>query len=97
MDTTELADQIATEHGISKTQAKSIIESVLKGITDALAGGAEVLLPGFGKFAIRELEAREGLNPATGETIKIAALKKLAFLPAKALKVAVNGSGGGLS
>jgi DNA-binding protein HU-beta len=48
-------------------------------------------VPGFGKFKVKETPAREGRNPATGETIKIAASKKLTFTPAKAVKDALNG------
>jgi DNA-binding protein HU-beta len=47
--------------------------------------------PGFGKFRVKATPAREGRNPATGGTIKIAAAKKLAFAPAKAVKDALNG------
>ena len=41
--------------------------------------GAEVLLPGFGKFKVKATPEREGRNPANGEKIKIAASKKLTF------------------
>jgi DNA-binding protein HU-beta len=90
MNTTELAERIAMQHGITKIEAKSIIDSVLRGITDAAAAGAEVSLPGFGKFKVQERAARDGRNPQTGETMKIAASKKLAFQPAKAIKDVLN-------
>lgn len=48
-------------------------------------------MPGFGKFKVQARPAREGRNPSTGDTIQIAASKKVAFQPAKALKNAVNG------
>src|SRR3546814_14656973 len=54
-------------------------------------GGAEVSLPGFGKFKVQNKPAREGRNPATGATMKIAASRKLSFAPAKAVKDALNG------
>jgi hypothetical protein len=58
--------------------------------TAAAAGGAEVSLPGFGKFKIKETSEREGRNPANGEKIKIAASKKLIFSSAKAVKDLLN-------
>lgn len=53
--------------------------------------GAETNVPGFGKFKVKETPAREGRNPGTGETIKIAASRKLTFASAKAVKDALNG------
>ena len=90
MNTTELAERLAAKQGLSKTHAKEAIEFVLAAITEAAAGGDEVSLSGFGKFKVASRAAREGRNPATGATIKIAASKKLSFAPAKAVKDALN-------
>ena len=87
----EIADQIAGEQNLTKTQAKAIVDSVFKQIADAAKSGAETSVPGFGKFKVKETPTREGRNPATGATIKIAASKKLTFVPAKAVKDALNG------
>jgi len=91
MNTTELVAKIAEAHGVSKAQAKAIVDDILKDIVEAAAGGAEVSLPGFGKFKVKETLEREGRNPANGERIKIAASKKLTFSPAKAVKDPLNG------
>ncbi|MGK6316870.1 HU family DNA-binding protein [Neorhizobium sp. DT-125] len=87
----EIADKIAADQNLTKTQAKTIVDQVFKAIADAAAGGAETNIPGFGKFKVKETAEREGRNPSTGATIKIAASKKLAFTPAKAVKDALNG------
>lgn len=87
----EIADKIATDNDLTKAQAKNIVDSVFKQIADAAASGAETSLPGFGKFKVKETSARDGRNPSTGATIKIAASKKLTFTPAKAIKDALNG------
>lgn len=87
----EIADKIAADNSLTRTQAKSIVDSVFKTIADAAASGAETSLPGFGKFKVKETPEREGRNPSTGATIKIAASKKLTFTPAKAVKDALNG------
>jgi len=91
MNSTDLADGIAKTHGLTKAQAKAIVDQVLQSITDAAVAGNEVSLPGFGKFKVQARPEREGRNPRTGETMKIAASKKLGFAPAKALRDALNG------
>ena len=91
MNTSDLIEKLVADQGLTKVQSKAIVDSVLKGITDAVVAGDEVSLPVFGKFKVQSRAAREGRNPATGATIKIAASKKVAFQPAKALKDALNG------
>lgn len=88
--TNEIADKIASEHNLTKAQAKTIVESVFSQIVEAAKAGEETSIPSFGKFKVKETPEREGRNPATGATIKIAAAKKLAFMPGKALKDALN-------
>ena len=86
----DIADKIAGEQNITKAQAKAIVDSVFKEIATAAASGSETSIPGFGKFKVKDTPAREGRNPSTGATIKIAASKKVAFAPGKALKDALN-------
>ena len=91
MNTAELVAKLADAHGLGKAQAKSIVDDILKDIVDAASSGAEVSLPGFGKFEVRETPEREGRNPASGEKIKIAASRKLTFSSAKSVKDLLNG------
>ncbi len=88
--TNEIADEIATAHGLTKVQGKAIVEAVFAAITAAAVSGAETSIPGFGKFKVKDTPEREARNPATGQAIKVAAAKKLSFAPAKALKDALN-------
>ncbi|WP_183917040.1 HU family DNA-binding protein [Rhizobium lentis] len=88
--TNEIADKIAGEHSLTKAQGKAIVEAVIASITQAAIAGNETSLPGFGKFKAKAMPEREARNPATGATIKVAAARKLAFTPAKALKDALN-------
>src|SRR3546814_14231811 len=76
MNAAELADRVASERGLTKTEAKQTVDTVFKAIVDAAKGGAEVSLPGFGKFKVQNKPAREGRNPATGAPMKIAASRK---------------------
>ena len=90
MNTAELAEHIAAEHDLNKSQAKMVVEAVFTAIVETAKKGEEVSIPGFGKFKVGSREARQGRNPATGEAIQIAASKKLAFMPAKQVKDAMN-------
>jgi DNA-binding protein HU-beta len=91
MNTSELVAKLTETHGVSKEQAKSIVDGILKNIVDAASSGTEVSLPGFGKFKVKATPEREGRNPASGEKIKIAASKKLTFSSAKSVKDLLNG------
>jgi len=90
LNTSELADRIAAEHGVSKDHTRKIIDSVLAAITAATNAGDEVNLAGFGRFKAADRAARSGRNPATGEAIEIPASRKLTFSPAKAIRDALN-------
>ncbi len=90
MNTSELIEKIAADNSLTKAAAKTIVDGVLKAITDAAVAGEEVNFPGFGKFKVKESPAREGRNPSTGATVQIAASKKVSFQPAKALKDRIN-------
>src|SRR3546814_14837002 len=90
MNAAELADRVASERGLTKTEAKQTVDTVFKAIVDAAKGGAAVSLPGFGKFKVQNKPAREGRHPAPGPTMKIAASRKLGFSPATAGKDALH-------
>ena len=79
MNKAELIDAIAADAGISKAQAKSALDSVTNNVGSALAKGGKVSLVGFGTFSVSARGAREGRNPATGATIKIAGEKVAKF------------------
>ncbi|ESQ84997.1 MULTISPECIES: HU family DNA-binding protein [unclassified Asticcacaulis] len=91
MNTTDLVEKLAAAHSLTKANAKTIVDDVLKAITDAAVAGEEVNFPGFGKFKTKDVPAREARNPATGATIQVAASKKVSFQAAKALKDKLNG------
>jgi DNA-binding protein HU-beta len=82
----DLAAKLADELGITKVDARKIIDTLLGAVVGAAAQGEDVSLPGFGKFKVKDTPEREGRNPATGETITIEAARKLTFAPAKAVK-----------
>ena len=91
MNNGDLADRVAAESGLGKADARKLVDALLGAIIESAANGEEVSLNGFGKFKVKDMPAREGRNPATGDTIQIAASKKLTFTPAKAVKDRLNG------
>ena len=90
MNLAELADHIAGQHSMDRKQAKQVVEAVFAAVVQTAMKGEEVSVSGFGKFKVASRDARQGRNPATGESIQIAASKKLAFTPAKQVKDAMN-------
>ena len=85
-----LIDKYAEKMEITKKAAGEQLDALLEVLVEALVAGEEVKISGFGTFLVTEREAREGRNPATGETIQIAASRAPKFKAAKALKDAVN-------
>ena len=89
MNKTDLVNAVAAA-GFSKKDADKAVAAVFGAIEGALAKGDKVQLIGFGTFEVRERAAKEGRNPRTGETIKIAASKVPAFKAGAGLKNAVK-------
>ena len=79
---------------VAKMAEKAGLEKALKAFTETVAeelkNGEKIQLVGFGTFEVAERPAREGRNPRTGETMKIAASKSPKFKAGKALKDSLN-------
>ena len=90
MNKTELVAAIAEEAEISKKYSEKALKSFIDVVSDQLKKGDKVQLVGFGTFEVSERAAREGRNPQTGKTMKIAACKAPKFKAGKALKDEVN-------
>jgi nucleoid DNA-binding protein len=88
---TELAQQVAEQAGLSRSQANKAVDAVLESITTALQQDDEVRLTGFGSFKVTQTKARTGRNPRTGETLNIAAGKRPTFTAGSRLKQSVGG------
>ena len=89
MNKGELVGRIAREAGVPEGEAQKYFGAFERVVTEALKGGEEVRITGFGKFSVRERKAREGRNPQTGEKMEIAASRVPAFSAGNALKEAV--------
>lgn len=91
MTKSELIDEVVKSTGLSKKDAGDAVEAVTDTIVNTLKGGGEVTFSGFGKFHVAERGARQGRNPATGETIQIPAGRVPRFTAGSGLKKAVKG------
>jgi DNA-binding protein HU-beta len=86
----ELVDAVADKTELRKTEASKAVDAVFDAIAEALKGGDDVRLVGFGTFSVASRAASEGRNPRTGEKIKIAASKQAKFKPGKSLRDSLN-------
>ena len=90
MNKTELVAAIAESAEISKKDSEKALKAFVDVVKEQLKKGDKVQLVGFGTFEVSERAAREGRNPQTGKTMKIAACKAPKFKAGKALKDALN-------
>ena len=86
----ELIAAVAKDAGVSQADAGRVLDAIVKNIHKSLVSGSDVRISNLGVFDTAERAEREGRNPATGATVTIAASKKLAFTPAKAVKDALK-------
>ena len=90
MNKTELIAAMAEQTELSKKDAEAALKAFIDVVSEELKKGEKVQLVGFGTFEVSERAAREGRNPAMGETMTIAASKSPKFKAGKALKDLVN-------
>lgn len=90
MNKTELVAAMAEQTNLSKKDAEAALKAFIDVVSEELKKGEKVQLVGFGTFEVSERAAREGRNPQTGETMKIAASKAPKFKAGKALKDMMN-------
>ncbi|HSI52172.1 MAG TPA: HU family DNA-binding protein [Ideonella sp.] len=90
MNRQELIELVATQHGLSKAEAGRVLATLLDAVVNTVKKGGTVTLPGFGSFKQTARAARTGRNPATGDKLKIAAMKLPKFTAGSAFKAAVD-------
>ncbi|HEY4428079.1 MAG TPA: HU family DNA-binding protein [Solirubrobacteraceae bacterium] len=90
MNKSQLIAAVSSDSGLSKVDSARAIESLLDTVTRTLKKGDEVSITGFGKFSVVNRAARQGVNPRTGERVKIKASKAPKFSAGATLKQAVS-------
>ncbi len=89
MTQTAIVRELAETTGISNKVAKQFIESLAQLAVRETKKNGVFIVPGIGRLVRADRKARTGRNPATGETIKIAAKKVVKFRLAKSVKDAI--------
>lgn len=90
MNKTELVQSLAAATDLPQAAAQRSLDAFVKVVSDELAKGGEIVIPGFGSFKTADRAERAGRNPQTGEALTIAASTAIRFVPGAALKGAVN-------
>lgn len=90
MNKTEFIVAVAEKTGMTRKQSDKAVEAMLEVIQGVMEADDKLQIPGFGTFYVASRAARDGRNPRTGETIKIAASKVPSFKASKVLKTLVN-------
>ena len=86
-----IVESIQEQNGFSKAKATDVVETLLEIIKSTLAGGEDVLVSGFGKFAVKDKKPRKGRNPATGETMMLDPRRVVTFKCSGKLRDKING------
>ena len=90
MNRNDLIFAMAEQSGLSKTDSEKALNATLDAISGAMTNGEKVSLIGFGTFSVANRAARDGRNPRTGATIKIAAKNVVKFKAGSTLADSVN-------
>ncbi len=86
----EMAENLFEKLGVSKRDAKDLVEAFFEEVRRSLENGEQVKLSGFGNFDLRDKNQRPGRNPKTGEYIPITARRVVTFRPGQKLKSRVE-------
>jgi len=91
MNKADLVQNVAARTDLPRTEVSLVIDAAIATIIESVVDGKKVSILGFGSFEARERSARQGLNPKTGEKIKIPAKRVPAFTAGKLFKDEVQG------
>jgi DNA-binding protein HU-beta len=92
MNKSELVSDVARRTGMARRDAQAVVDATLGSISQTLKRGGDVSITGFGKFSVVKRAARKGVNPRTGESLRIRAVKSPKFTAGATLKEVVRGT-----
>jgi integration host factor subunit alpha len=75
----DLSEALHHEIGLSRADCSNLVEDILARLSEALIGGDNVKISGFGTFILRDKRERIGRNPKTGIEVPIAPRRVLTF------------------
>ncbi|MFZ1743348.1 MAG: integration host factor subunit alpha [Pontixanthobacter sp.] len=82
----DLAETINRKMGLSRAESLDLVESILAHMTEAMSGGENVKISGFGSFILRDKKERIGRNPKTGVEVPITPRRVMTFRASQLLK-----------
>ena len=86
----DMAENLLTVVGLSRKEAKEVVELFFEQISDSLRNGQQVKLSGFGNFELHDKNERPGRNPKTGAAIPVSARRVVTFHSGQKLKARVE-------
>jgi len=86
----KLSILLQSQFGMDRQESRQVVESLLKIMKDTLSQGEDLLISGFGKFSVREKNARRGRNPQTKESLILSSRKVVRFKPSGVLRKRIN-------
>jgi integration host factor subunit alpha len=89
----DIVEEVYETIGFTRKKSCDTVECLLEIIKLALESGDDVLVSGFGKFVVQSKAARNGRNPATCESLRLRARKRVAFKCSGKLRDLINGAG----
>jgi integration host factor subunit alpha len=87
----DIVERLQDELGFTKSQSVQVAECLVEQIKASLESGDDVLVSGFGKFCVKDKNARKGRNPATGEDLILQPRRVVTFKWSGSLQKRVNG------
>lgn len=90
MNKSEFVSLLATQNKCSKAEAERSLNMLLEGVKHIISKKDTLTLVGFGVFSVKKRPARDGINPKTGQKMRINAYNQPVFKPGKGLKDACN-------
>jgi DNA-binding protein HU-beta len=82
----DLINVVAKKAKLTNKAARDAVQAVFDTVTENLKKGEKIVVTGFGTFAVRKRQSREGRNPQTGEKIMIPEMRSPTFTAGKTLK-----------
>ena len=90
LNKSQLIAAVAEKSGLTRKDAEKAMGAFVEVVTEALKANDKVQVMGFGTFEVRERAEHQGINPATMQTITVAASRKPVFRAGKALKDSIQ-------
>lgn len=87
MNKKDLTSKVATQTGLTLSEAAKSIDAVFKTIKEDIINGNPTTIKGFGSFSISNRAQRKGVNPSTKKPIVISARKVMKFRPSKSIEI----------